>query len=144
MLQSSAHSARDFWLLLLCCQQRAGGAQAAGRGQSQDQSNRKKGCSEWWCLSSQVTIICEEPCFPGSRLTPACRGVVANLFPCFVLLACMAFSLPSKLPLSQPTTSCTFQFSFPYHLGRVSKWLRGAELLLGLNHNTRPDPFPSW
>lgn len=106
------------------------GTQAVGRGHSQDswcrldQSNipynvmwcsaikagRKEeeggGCLEWCCLSSQETVMCDEPYFPGSGLLM--RN--SEWIPCFALLAGVAFALPSKLSLSQPMSSCTSTF----------------------------------
>lgn len=61
----------------------------------------------------------------------------SKLFPCFSSLAYTAFAFPSKVPLSQLRSPHIFRFSSLYHLKRVSKWLLGAELLPGLNHNNQ-------
>lgn len=63
----------------------------------------------------------------------------SKLFPCFSSLAYTAFAFPSKVPLSQLRSPHIFRFSSLYHLKRVSKWLLGAELLPGLNHNNQTD-----
>jgi len=63
---------------------------------------------------------------------------VAEWIPWFALLACAAFASPSKLSLSQPTSSRTYFLFFtflifsPIHLGRVSQQLCGTDLPAGV------------
>lgn len=87
-------------------------------------------------------------CIPKESLhvlSPAFLGVSEHficllmrsieLIPYFFLLACVIFALPGKLSLlSQPTSLYNPSLS---HLGRVSEQFCDAELLPGLNHNTK-------
>lgn len=54
----------------------------------------------WWSLPSWAWL---NTCLPMGS---------GKWIPSFVLFACMAFPLPSQLPLSQSTNSCTSTFLF--------------------------------
>ena len=85
-------------------------------------------CSEWWCLSSQVMFTHDGALRCWRWLNTCLLMGSSELFPCFDLLACTAFALPTKLSLSQPTSFLTFTLWFSPHptVKWVSKWLCGA------------------
>lgn len=78
-------------------------------------------------------------------LNPAGLDVAQHLLPigsgeqipCFALLPCTAFVLPSKLLWSEPLSSGTSTFLILSHPGRVNEQVRGAQLPAGLSHDSR-------
>lgn len=78
-------------------------------------------------------------------LNPAGLDVAEHLLPiesseripCFALLPCTAFVLPSKLSWSQPLSCGTSTFLILSHSGRMNKQLCGAQLPAGLSHDSR-------
>ena len=74
-----------------------------------DGERRRKGASsEWWRLSSQVTVMCDGA-LPSWRWLNTClQKGSSEWIPHFVLLACAAFDLPVKLSLTQPMSFSTF------------------------------------
>ena len=51
------------------------------------------GCSELWCLSSQVTVMHNEALFSGKGLNICLPMGSSERIPCFALLAHAAFAL---------------------------------------------------
>ena len=100
---------------------------------------RKKGvCSEWWHLSSQVTITRDGALLSWRWLNTCLPMGSAERIPCFALLACMAFTLPIKLSLSQPTSFFTFTLLILSPIPLWGKWVSECMELgcwLGLNHD---------
>ena len=103
----------------------AGGAQEVGRGHSRDswpqltqgifhtigchaqhiklgEEEGMGGCSEWWHLSSQVTITRNGALLSWRWLNTCLLMGSSEWSPYCVLLACTAFALHIKLSLSQP------------------------------------------
>lgn len=89
----------------------------------------EEGCSEQWCLPSQETTTHDEPYFPGSGCTSACRMEIVKEF---LVLPCLCTQLLLYLYLyclclnSWVLTFLPFWFS--PHQGRENKRLWGAEL----------------
>ena len=111
--------------------ERAGHVQGAGRGHRWDswpqltkgifhtrcrhaqltklgEGKGREGCSEWWCLSSQGTVTCDGALLSWTWLNTCLLMGSSEWIPCFDLLACLAFGLPIKLSLFQPTSFLTF------------------------------------
>ena len=66
------------------------------------------GHSEWWHLSSQVTVTHDGALLSWRWLNTCLPMRRSEWIPCFALLACTAFALPIKLSLSQPMSFLTF------------------------------------
>lgn len=100
-------------------------------------------CSKWWCLSAQGTIMCDECDEPCSWNICLLMGSTEWIH-CFALLVHTAFALPSEMFLSQLMrfTLLPSWFSPLSHLGSISKWLCGAEPLLGSNLPSQCCDFP--
>ena len=86
-------------------------------------------------MSSQVTIGHDGALLSWRWLNTCLPMGSAELIPWFTLLACVAFALPIKLSLSQPTSLLPFTLlilsPIPLWEG-VSEQLRGAYLLAGV------------
>jgi len=76
------------------------------------EEGRKGGHSELWHLSSQVTVSCDGTLLSWRWLNTYLPMGSRERIPCFALLMCMAFVLPIKLSLSQPTSFPTFTLPF--------------------------------
>jgi len=84
--------------------------------------------SEWWHLSSQVTVMLDGALLSCRWLNTCLPVGSSEWIPYFALLACAVFSLPIKLLLSQPVCFLTFTILIlsPSHCGRMNKWLSGV------------------
>lgn len=94
---------------------------------------RKRGCSAWWCLSSQITTMHDGARLSWRRLNTCSAMGSGEWISCFALLLHMTFALPMEQFLSLihkfPLLSL-FWFSPPSHWREVSSCV-----WLGLNHN---------
>ena len=97
----------------------------------QGEEEERGGCSEWCRLPSQVTVTRGGALLSWRWLNTCLLMGSCELIPCFALLACVAFALPIKLSLSQPTSFCTFTLLIlsPIPLGeseRAAAWYWAA------------------
>jgi len=90
-------------------------------------------------LSSQVTVTYDGTLLSQRWLNTSLPKGSREGFPSFAPLAHMAFALPVKLSLSQPTSFLTFTLlihsPIPRGGGGVSERRSGAYCWLGLNHD---------
>lgn len=66
-----------------------------------EEGGRNVECSECWCLSFQVTIMCDGALLSWRWLNTRLPKGTTELTPCFALPVCVAFDFPIKLSLSQ-------------------------------------------
>lgn len=131
--------------------EQAGGTKTADQGtrgishtvwchaQQQSWGNRKEGeDSQWWCLPSQVTVMCVGAWFSWKCLNPCLSIGSGEWISCFLLLVCVCvcvtFSLLTKLPLSQPTRFSSTSLPHPT-TGEWRSDCMGLSCKLGLNHH---------
>ena len=151
MFSVAARQSRTLQLLMLP------GAQEVGRGHGWDswpqltqgifhavwcharhvkleEEERRGGRLEWRHLPSQVTVTCNGALLPWSWLNTCLPMGSREWIPSFALPAHMAFALPIKLSLCQPTSFLTITplISSPILPGGVSERLWGADLLTGV------------
>jgi len=88
------------------------------------QKEEAVGLSEWWHLSSQVTVMHDGTLVSWRWLNTCLLRGNSKWISSYALLALAAFTLPTKLPLSHPMSSHTFSLLIlsPVSLGR-SKWV---------------------
>ena len=88
---------------------------------------KKEGTLEWWCLSSQAVIMCDELCFPGSGWRSACWWEAANEFLVFLqlllfylvnhlylnwqVLALLRSAIPLSIPLGKGEQLCAIELT---------------------------------
>ena len=142
----------------------AGGAQEVWRGHSRDswpqltkgifhtiwhhaqhiklgEEEGRGGRSEWWRLSSQVTVTHDGALLSWRWLNACLPMGSGEWIPRFALLVHAAFALPVKLSFSQPMSSLTFTLPIlsPSRCG--GEWASGCVVVLscqlGLNHNSQ-------
>lgn len=92
---------------------------------------------------SGVTVRHDRPLLLWKQFNTCLLMGSKKLIPCFDLLVCMAFALHIELYLnSQIFSLLPFRSSPPSHQGRVSEWLRGAELLAEVKPQHLPKSIP--
>ena len=89
---------------------------------------RQGGRSEWWRLSSQVTIMRDGALLSWRWLNTCLLMGSSEWIPCFALLVCTAFALLLSCLYLNPRvfSLLLFWFSPPSHRGGVSERLCGA------------------
>ena len=75
------------------------------------EGGRREGRSEWWCVSSRVTVVCDKALLSWRCLNTCLPMGSWEWIPYFALLARAAFALPVKWSLSQLTSFLNFCLS---------------------------------
>jgi len=92
--------------------------------------------SEWWHLPSQITAMCDEPCFPGNDWTSVCWWEVTNEFLILFCLCVQLFLYMLNFSYLDPQVPFTFLILSSIPPGQRQRDTVVLQCLLESNHNT--------